>query len=102
MHEVSVAQSLLATAERSAREAGLARVTRLRVELGPGAGLLPEALTQALEVVARDTLAAGAQVEVGGPGAGEANGGDPGAHDDAAWHAATARGAIRLAWIEGE
>ena len=102
MHEVSIAETLLATAERSARAAGLARVTRLRVELGPGAGVLPEALTQALDVVARDTLAAGAQVEVGGPGAGDANGGDPGAHDDAAWHAAAARGAIRLAWIEGE
>jgi len=101
MHEVSVAQTLLATAERAAREAGLARVTRLRVELGTGAGVLPEALTQALDVVARDTLVAGARMEIGGAGAGEASG-DPHAHDDAAWRAAAARGAIRLAWIEGE
>jgi hypothetical protein len=102
MHEVSVAQTLLATAERAAREAGLARVTRLRVELGRGAGVLPEALTQALDVVARDTLVAGAQVEIGGAGAGTADGDDRAAHDDAAWRAAAARGAIRLAWIEGE
>jgi Zn finger protein HypA/HybF involved in hydrogenase expression len=101
VHEVSIAQTLLATAERSAREAGLARVTRLRVELGPGAGVLPEALTQALDVVARGTVAAGARIEIGGAGAG-ATSDQPVAHDDASWPAAAARGAIRLAWIEGE
>jgi hydrogenase nickel incorporation protein HypA/HybF len=96
VHEIGIARALIETAERSAAEAGLRRVRRLSVELGAGAGLSPTALALALEIVARGTLAEGAEVRFSGAGA---------ARDDAAdahEHDASAGADVRLTWIDGE
>jgi hypothetical protein len=106
MHEVAIAQALLATAERAAREAGLEHVRALNVELGPRAGVAPAALSFALQLAADGTLVQGAEVVFSGPGA-EPDPGEDVAHevhahdrpDDSA--AALARWTVRLGWIEG-
>lgn len=69
MHEVAIAQALVSTMEHSARDAGLARVTRLGIELGPSAGLTPDALAFALQVAGQGTLGEGAEVVFSGAGA---------------------------------
>jgi hydrogenase nickel incorporation protein HypA/HybF len=126
MHEVSIAGALLRTLEDSAQQAGLTRVTRVSVDLGANAGVSPEALTFALEVVSKGTMAEGAEVMISGAAlAGQACTGERGDsdqlcdcdhnhkvgeqhqhlheddHDDEALMAALQQGAIRLAWIEG-
>jgi Zn finger protein HypA/HybF involved in hydrogenase expression len=79
MHELGIARVLIDTAQRSAELAGLTRVRRLGVELGPAAALSAESLAFAIELVGRGTLVEGAAVEVtGGPDA------------------------VRLLWIDGE
>ena len=113
MHEVSMAQALVQTVERSARDAGLERVTAMNVELGPHAGVAPGALAFALQLAAEGTVAEGAAVEFSGQGA------EPGAaHDHEPEHArahaphshehdldnpaaALDGWTVRLAWIEG-
>jgi Zn finger protein HypA/HybF involved in hydrogenase expression len=101
MHEVAIARELLETAVRSAEAAGLERVTRLQVELGREAGVAPDALSLALQIVGEGTIADCAAVEFTGEGA-AAHAHDPGAAHDDAFETAALRGAIRLAWIEGE
>jgi hydrogenase nickel incorporation protein HypA/HybF len=98
VHEVGIAEALIETVERSATETGLRRVRRLNVELGAGAaGLSPSALALALEVVARGTLAEGAEVRFSGPGAVlDAE------HAPAHEHADPVDADVRVAWIEGE
>jgi hydrogenase nickel incorporation protein HypA/HybF len=97
MHEVGIARALIETAERSALGAGVRRVRRLNVELGPETGLSPSALALALEVVARGTVAEGAEVSFSGPGAAlEGDGAHRHDHDEP-------RGAdVRLTWIDGD
>ena len=97
MHEVSIAETLLATAERSARAAWRGG-TRPRVELGPGRGVLgPDQRWTSSPRLLRGGAGGG-----GGPGARRNERRLPGADDDEAWHAADPSGApIRLAWIEG-
>lgn len=101
MHEVAIARELVATAVRSAEAAGLERVTRLQVELGRAAGVAPDALSLALQIVGEGTIAGRAAVEFTGEGAG-AHAHDPDAPHDDTLETAALHGAIRLAWIEGE
>lgn len=51
-------------AAESARAAGAGRVTRLRLRVGVLSGAAPEAMRFAWDVVSRDTVAAGAQLEI--------------------------------------
>lgn len=51
-------------AAESAQAAGARRVTRLRLRVGTLSGAVPEAMRFAWEVVSRDTVAAGAQLEI--------------------------------------
>jgi Zn finger protein HypA/HybF involved in hydrogenase expression len=101
MHEVAIARELVTTAVRSAEAAGLERVTRLQIELGHDAGVAPDALSLALQIVGEGTIANRAAVEFTGEGAG-AHTCDPDSPHDDLFEAAARRGAIRLAWIEGE
>jgi hydrogenase nickel incorporation protein HypA/HybF len=98
MHEVGIAQKLVSVAEGAARQAGLRRIQRMGVELGADAGLAPDALGFAFEVVARGTLAEGAALAFSGPGAEAAMAGVEHAHD----HADERRADVRLTWIEGD
>ena len=112
MHEVGIAQALVRTAERAAREAGLEHVSAMNVELGPRAGLAPEALAFALRLAVEDTIVRDADVVFSGPGAevgDEAGAGhdhDQTAHSHNQDHdlddlAALDGWSVRLAWIEG-
>lgn len=64
MHEVGIAQNLLALAAESVPEINGAQVRTLKVRLGPLAGVSPEELRFGFEVVAQDTPFAGARLEV--------------------------------------
>jgi hypothetical protein len=95
VHEIGIARQLVDVATRAARDAGLARVRRLHVELGPDAGMSPLALGLALEIVSAGTIAEGAEATFGGPGSRV----DDPDHDHAD---PTPAGAVRLSWIDGE
>ena len=51
-------------AEETARTAGCGRVLELKLRVGTLSGAVPEALRFAWDVVSRDTLAAGARLEI--------------------------------------
>ncbi len=57
MHELSVALSILDIAERECRDGGYTSVAAIRVRVGRGGGILPEALDFAFEAVKANTLA---------------------------------------------
>ena len=61
MHEVSVALSLLELAEKKCREAGYHSIDAVKVRVGKASGVLPEALSFALDMAKKDTLAGNAQ-----------------------------------------
>ena len=64
MHEMSVALSLLEIAEEAAAGQGCTRLTRVRVEYGALAGIMPEALELCFEAATRETPHAGARLEL--------------------------------------
>ena len=64
MHELSIAESLLAIVEKTAAEHGVTRVRRLRLVIGALGNVIPEALEFAFEVAGRGTVAEGAQLEI--------------------------------------
>ena len=64
MHELSVATSLVASAERAARAAGAPRVIAVRLRLGALSGLVPESLRFGFEIASAGTLLEGARLEV--------------------------------------
>ena len=64
MHEVSLMAEAVRMAEIAAQSAGAGRVLKLRLRVGRLSGAAPEALRFAFEVVGRNTLAAGATLEI--------------------------------------
>jgi hydrogenase nickel incorporation protein HypA/HybF len=62
MHEVSIALSLLEIVEKKCREEGYPSVESLRVRIGKGSGILPEALQFAFEAARHDTVARNAEL----------------------------------------
>jgi hydrogenase nickel incorporation protein HypA/HybF len=64
MHEVSLMQSALELALEHAARQGASRIHRITLRVGALAGVVPEALEFAFDVVTRDTLADGAVLEV--------------------------------------
>jgi len=64
MHEVSIMAEAVRMAVQSAQAAGARRVTGLRLRVGALSGAVPEALRFAWDVVSRDTIAAGARLEI--------------------------------------
>ena len=93
MHEVSIAQALVERAAQAARDAGMARIRRLNVEMGAHAGLSTDCLGFAMGIVTRGTCADGAEITFSGPGA--ALDYVEHVHDDAPAD-------VRLTWIDGE
>ena len=61
MHELSVTQSIV---EICAEHAGGARVTRVTLEVGAEAAIVPDALQFCFELCAQDTALQGAQLEI--------------------------------------
>lgn len=64
MHEFSIVQSLLQTAEAEARSRGATAVHRLEVRIGELAGVEIELLRSAYELVRGRTLCAGAELTI--------------------------------------
>ena len=61
MHELGITQEILAIVSRHARGA---RVTRIRLEIGKLAAILPDAVRFAFEVSRPGTVAEGAELEI--------------------------------------
>ena len=64
MHEMALAEGILQVVEDAVLDQGIRRVTEIRLEIGALAGVEPEALRFCLDVVLRDSLAEGAQVDL--------------------------------------
>lgn len=64
MHELGLAQTLLEQVRAVAREHGNPRVARVRVRIGEYAGVEPEALRFAFEVLRDDCGLAGAALDI--------------------------------------
>jgi hydrogenase nickel incorporation protein HypA/HybF len=64
MHEVSIMAEAVRMAEETARAAGRASVTGLKLRVGSLSGAVPEAMRFAFDVVCRGTLAEGAWLEI--------------------------------------
>lgn len=64
MHEVSLMEEALRVAVEAAEESGGSRILQLRLRIGSMSGVVPEAMRFAFDVVCRNTIAAGATLEI--------------------------------------
>jgi hydrogenase nickel incorporation protein HypA/HybF len=64
VHELSIAQNLLDIVMEEGRRHGLGRVFAVRLEIGALAAVVPEALTFCFDILTRDTIAAGAELDI--------------------------------------
>jgi len=64
VHEASIMEAALQSAEDEARRAGADRITRLRLRVGVLSGVVPEALEFAFESLREGTMAAGAALDI--------------------------------------
>jgi hydrogenase nickel incorporation protein HypA/HybF len=64
MHEMALMTEALRLAEDTARAAGAARITALRLRIGALSSVVPEAMRFAWDVARRGTLAETAQLEI--------------------------------------
>ncbi len=63
MHELALAESVLALIEEARRRERFAHVRALRLEIGALAGVEPDALRTCLEIVLARSLAGGAELQ---------------------------------------
>lgn len=64
MHEMSLCESILSVIEQQAVAQSFRKVNRVRLEIGPLAGVETEAMRFSFDVVSRNTLADGAALEI--------------------------------------
>ncbi|MGC9195415.1 MAG: hydrogenase maturation nickel metallochaperone HypA [Syntrophobacteraceae bacterium] len=64
MHELSIAQSLLDIIVEESNKHGLARINKVRLRIGELSAVVPESLLFCFDLVSRDTVAAGAVIEM--------------------------------------
>lgn len=64
MHEMALAEEVLQIVQQAARREGLRRVCTLWLEIGQLACVEPEAMRFCFDAVARDSVAAGARLEI--------------------------------------
>lgn len=64
MHEISLCQSVLKIIEQQAAEQNYSRVKTVFLEVGRLAGVEPEALRFGFDAVMKDSIAAGARLEI--------------------------------------
>ena len=64
MHEMSICESIISIIEDQATAESFRKVNRVRLEIGPLAGVELEALRFSFDVVARDGIADGASLDV--------------------------------------
>ncbi len=64
MHEMALAEEVFQIVQDAARREGFTRVRALWLEIGQLSSVEPEALRFCFEAVARDSIAAGARLEI--------------------------------------
>ena len=64
MHELSIASYLLEAVEEQAQQAGAARIVAINLVIGERAGVVDDSLRFSFELLAQDTLAEGACINV--------------------------------------
>lgn len=64
MHELSLAQAILETAQQQAASHGASRVLAIRLRIGELSAVVDEALTFSFGIVAQGTAAEGADVQI--------------------------------------
>lgn len=64
MHEMALAEEVLQIVQAAARREGCQRVRALWLEIGQLSSVEPEAMRFCFEAVARDSIAAGARLEI--------------------------------------
>ena len=64
MHEMAISESIVGILEAEAARQSYARVKKVWLEIGPLAGIEPEALRFTFDVVTRGTLAENAALEI--------------------------------------
>ncbi len=64
MHEISLMQTILDTAQQQALAQGATQIHRIRLQVGAMAGVVPEALEFAFAVLTPDSMAVGGQLQV--------------------------------------
>lgn len=64
MHEMAIAESILGALEDHARAQQFGKVTLVRLEIGPLAGVEVDALRFSFDVVTKGTLADGARLDI--------------------------------------
>lgn len=64
MHEMSICESILGLIREQAQSRSFSKVERVCLEIGPLSGVEIDALKFGFDVVMRDTLADGAQLEI--------------------------------------
>ena len=64
MHEMALAEGVLQIVEDAARREGLRRVRTVRLEIGQLASVEPEAIRFCFDAVTRESVAAGARLEI--------------------------------------
>lgn len=64
MHELSICESILSLALNTAAGAGAKKITRIRVRHGELRAIVPELMSHYFRFLAKDTIAAGAELEM--------------------------------------
>ena len=64
MHEVSILQSVLETAQDCARKENARHIHLIRLRIGALSGVVEEALNFAFEVLSEDSMAQGGKMEI--------------------------------------
>jgi hydrogenase nickel incorporation protein HypA/HybF len=64
LHELSIAQSILGIVADEAKKNGLRQIRKIKLQVGAFAAVVPESLTFCFELVSKDTIAAGAEIEI--------------------------------------
>ncbi len=64
MHELAIAQSLLEIVTDESEKHGLTKIKKIKLQVGAFAAVVPDSLTFCFELVSRDTVASGAEIEI--------------------------------------
>jgi len=63
VHELSIAESLIGILVEEARNNGIVRIKKVKLQIGELAAVVPESLAFCFELVSRETVAEGATLE---------------------------------------
>lgn len=64
MHEASIALSVLKTVTEECRQRGFSTIESVRLRIGRGSGILPDALTFAFDIAKSDSIAKEAHLQI--------------------------------------